>query len=230
LLRHTAFFLLRPDSTPEQQTLMLKGLAHMRFNCPMVSALDCGEDLFGGSRTRLETKPWTRRPRWRSALEGPPCNYDVALMLDFEDAAALEAYNDDDVHHEVGNYNASVSEYEITARVDWNYDGEPRIRRGHVRHTAMFVFADDADDGAKDHAREVLRGLEGEPHVESLIVGDNVGPMTTDYDLIVDIHLPDKPSAAALVNGAAYAEAMRELAPVTKLEWTARLSHVMRGM
>ena len=48
-------------------------------------------------------------------------------MLDFVDAAGNEAYNDDDVHHEVGEYNASICRAELTARVDWNYDGEPLI-------------------------------------------------------------------------------------------------------
>ena len=29
-------------------------------------------------------------------------------MLDFADQAGLDDYNDDDVHHEVGDYNASI--------------------------------------------------------------------------------------------------------------------------
>jgi hypothetical protein len=230
VLRHTAFFLLRPDTTPEQQVSMLKGLAHMRFQCDMLEALDCGADLFGGSRTRLETEPWTRRPRWRSDVEGPPCNYDVALMLDFADAAALEAYNDDGTHHEVGEYNASISHGELTARVDWYYEGPPRIRRGGVRHSAMFVWRDKADQGARERALDAIRGLGSAPGVESLEIGTNVGQLATDFDFIVDIHVPDKASAAALTHSAAYAEAMAAVAPVTKYEWTARLSHEMRGL
>ena len=209
---------------------MLKGLAHMRFQCDMVQALDCGADVFGGSRTRLQTDPWTRRPRWRSDLEGPPCNYDVALMLDFADAAGLEAYNDDEAHHEVGEYNASISHGELTARVDWYYDGSPRIHRGNVRHSAMFVWRDEADDAAKEHAFDAIRSLASAPGVESLEIGRNVGQLSTDFDFIVDIHVPDKASAAALINSKSYTEAMSAVAPVTKYEWTARLSHEMRGL
>lgn len=230
MLRHTAFFLLRPDTTPEQQLLMLKGLAHMRFNCPSVSALDCGEDIFGGSARLREIKPFERTPRWRGAVEGPPSNYDVALMLDFADQDALEVYNDDPVHHEVGEYNASVGDPELTARVDWWYDGEPLINRGHVRHSAMFVWRDDASDEAREEAIARLSALESEPGVESLHIGRNVGPLTTDYDLILDVQTPDRDTAAALLGGEAYAAAMRAVAPVTKYEWTARLTHVMRGV
>lgn len=230
MLRHTAFFLLRPDSGPEQQLLMLKGLAHMRFNCPSVSALDCGEDLFGGSSRLREVEPQSRTPRWRGAVEGPPCNYDVALMLDFAGQEALEQYNDDPVHREVGAYNASVGDPELTARVDWWYDGEPLIRRGHVRHSAMFVWRDDASDDAREAAIARLSALESEPGVESLHIGRNVGPFTTDFDVILDVQVPDRDAAAALLAGNAYASAMSEVAPVTKYEWTARITHVMRGM
>lgn len=230
MLRHTAFFLLRPDSGPEQQLLMLKGLAHMRFNCASVSALDCGEDIFGGSSRLREVKPFTRTPRWRGAVEGPPSNYDVALMLDFVDQDALERYDDDPVHHEVGDYNASVGDPELTARVDWWYEGEPLIRRGHVRHSAMFVWRDDASDEEREGAIARLSALESEAGVESLHIGRNVGPLTTDFDLILDVQVPDRDAAAALLAGDAYTSAMRAVAPVTKYEWTARITHVMRGM
>jgi hypothetical protein len=230
VLRHTAFFLLRPDSGPAEQLNMLKGLAHMRFNCPSVSALDCGEDIFGGSSRLREVKPFTRTPRWRGAVEGPPSNYDVALMLDFVDQDALKRYDDDPVHHEVGDYNASVGDPELTARVDWEYDGEPLIRRGHVRHSEMFVWRDDTPEEVREEAIARLRGLESERGVESLHVARNVGPLTTDYDLILDVQVPDRDTAAALLEGEAYAETMRAIAPVTKYEWTARLTHVMRGM
>ena len=154
MLRHTAFFLFREEITPEQRLAMLKGLAYMRFECGSVVALDYGTDLFGGSTPLRETKPWDRTPRWRAAEVGPPSNYDVALMLDFADQAGLDAYNDDDVHHEVGDYNASICRGELTARVDWHYDGDPLIEPGHVRHSAMFVWADDADDAAQEQAWE----------------------------------------------------------------------------
>jgi hypothetical protein len=230
VLRHTAFFLFREDITPAQHLAMLKGLAYMRFECRSVFALDYGSDLFGGSDVMRETKPWDRIPRWRAAESGPPANYDVALMLDFEDKAGLDAYNDDEVHHEVGEYNASIAKPEMTARVDWNYDGDPLINPGHVRHSAMFVWRDEATDSTKESALERARSLESADGVEKVTVAPNVGPMKTDFDWILDVQLPDEATAKAFLEGDRYSEAMGAIAPVTKYEWTARLSHVMRGM
>lgn len=230
MLRHTAFFLFREDITPAQHLAMLKGLAYMRFECGSVVGLDYGTDLFEGSKVLREVKPWDRTPRWRAAEAGPPCNYDVALMLDFPDQAGLDAYNDDDVHHEVGEYNASICRPEMTARVDWNYDGESLITPGHVRHSAMFVWRDDADDAAKEAAFEQARGLESADGVEKVTVAPNVGPMKTDFDWIVDVHVAGEKKAKAMLEGNVYGNAMAAIAPVTKYEWTARLSHVMRGM
>jgi hypothetical protein len=230
VLRHSAFFLFREDITPAQHLAMLKGLAYMRFECRSVVGLDYGTDLFGGSDVLRETKPWDRTPRWRASVVGPPCNYDVALMLDFPDEAGLDAYNDDDVHHEVGEYNASICRPEMTARVDWNYDGDPLITPGHVRHSAMFVWRDDADDAAKESALEQARRLQSADDVEAVTVATNVGPMKTDFDWILDVQLADEAKAKALLEGEIYSEVMAAIAPVTKYEWTARLSHVMRGM
>ena len=230
MLRHTAFFLFDRDITPERHVLMLKGLAYMRFECASVVALDFGSDLFGGSAPLREIKPWDRTPRWRAAQEGPPCNYDVALMLDFHDQAGIDAYNDDDVHHEVAVYNAAVCQGELTARVDWWYDGEPLIRPGLVRHSAMFVWADDVDDAARQQAIDAVRSLESAPGVESLTIGTNVGTLRTDYDWIIDLQTTDVAAATSVIKGQRYAEVMRAIAPVTKYEWTAALTHVMRGL
>ena len=230
MLRHTAFFLFRETITPEQHLWMLKGLAYMRFECKSVAALDYGSDLFGGSDVMRETKPWDRTPRWRAAEVGPPANYDVALMLDFEDKAGLDAYNDDGVHHEVGDYNASIAKPEMTARVDWNYDGDPLIAPGHVRHSEMFVWRDDADDSAKEAAMDQARRLGDAGEVEKVTVAPNVGPMATDFDWILDVQTADEKKAKSLLGGDLYAEVMKAVAPVTKYEWTARINHVMRGM
>lgn len=230
MLRHTAFFIFDRGITPERHTAMLKGLAYMRFECNSVKALDYGSDLFGGSTALREVKPWDRTPRWRAATEGPPTNYDVALMLDFDDQAGMDAYNDDDVHHEVAAYNAAVCQGELTARIDWWYDGGPLIRPGLVRHSAMFVWADATDDAARQTAIDAVRALESEPGVVALTIGTNVGTLRTDYDWIVDLQTTDEATAQRLLKGERYAEAMRAVAPVTKYEWTARLTHVMRGM
>ncbi|MDG4663770.1 Dabb family protein [Mycobacterium sp. 236(2023)] len=230
MLRHSAFFMLREESTPEQQMQMLKGLAYMRFACPMVRALDFGTDLFGGSALLREVKPWKRAPKWRSQKLGPAMSYDVALHLDFDDLEGLEAYNVDDVHHEVAVYNASICQGEITARVDWWYDDEPPIVRDQVKHSAMFLWSDETDDATKELSLDALRGLQDTPQVEQVLIGKNVGDLTTDFDFIVDIRCATKEAAAELIAGEEYARVMKQVGEATQYEWTARLSHTMHGL
>jgi hypothetical protein len=231
VFRHTAFFLFRDDITPEKHLAMLKGLAYMRYECSSVVAIDYGTDLFGGSEVLRTVKPWDRTPRWRGREEGPPCNYDVALQLDFVDLAGNEEYNDDDVHHEVGEYNASICRSEMTARVDWTYeDDAPLNVPGQVRHSAMFVWRDDADDAAKTGAWDAVKGLESAPGVNRVTIGENVGKLKTDFDWIVDLQVDDADATKALIEGDAYAEAMQSVVPATKHEWTARISHTMHGI
>ncbi|MCG7578879.1 hypothetical protein [Mycolicibacterium sp. OfavD-34-C] len=222
--------MLREESTPEQQMQMLKGLAYMRFACPSVRALDFGTDLSGGSALLREVKPWKRSPHWRSRRLGPVVNYDVALHLDFDDQAGLDDYNDDDVHHEVAVYNASICRGEITARVDWWYDGDPPIVRNHVKHSAMFIWADETDETTKESALDALRGLQEVPQVEQVLIGHNVGTLTTDFDFIVDICCADRQAAEDLITGEEYARVMKQVGEATQYEWTARLSHTMHGL
>jgi hypothetical protein len=61
-------------------------------------------------------------------------------------------------------------------------------------------------------------------------IGKNVGSLNTDYDWIVDVQVADRAAAEALIEGDLYREVMSSIAPVTKYEWTARMSHVMRGL
>ncbi|MGH2679801.1 MAG: hypothetical protein ACRDG8_04865 [Actinomycetota bacterium] len=229
MLRHTAFFMLKEGNGPEEMQWMQKGSAYMRFTAAGPVAIDFGSDLFGGSLHLSETKPWDRTPRWRGATEGPPCDYDVALHLDFEDQAGLEAYNKDDVHHEIAVYNAAVCQGELTARVDWWYEGEALMTPGHVRHTAMFIWKDDLEEAAKERALSEVKRLGDEPGVEKLTLGTNVGTLRTDYDWIVDLQVPDEEAAKSLIGSDTYRETMLALAGATKYEWTARLTHRMHG-
>jgi hypothetical protein len=230
VLRHTAFFLNRDTITPEQRLIMLKGLAYLRFECTSVKALDYGADLFGGSSHLKNVKPWDRTPLWKAQHEGPPSSYDVALHLDFDDQAGLDAYNHDDTHHEVGDYDAAVSFGEFTARVDYWYDGPPLIQRGLVRHTAMFLWADGVTDGAKKHATDAVQGLANGLGVKQVTIGQNIGTHKTDYDWIMDVHVADRDATEKLLNSDVYKHAMAAVIPATKYEWTARLSHLMRGV
>lgn len=208
---------------------MQKGSAFMRFTAAGPVAIDFGQDLYGGSLHLTETKPWDRTPRWRAATAGPPSNYDVALHLDFVDEAGMKAYNDDDVHHEIAVYNAAQAQGELTARIDWWYEGDPLIEPGHVRHAEMFVWKDDVDDAAKDRALDSARELSEEPEVESITVGTGIGGLATDLDWIVDVQLPDADAAQKFLAGDGYRRAVESISAATKYEWTARITHTMHG-
>src|SRR6266516_2978822 len=158
-LRHSVLWMLRDTTTPEQKVEMLKGLAYLCMECRDVRAGDYGSDLFGGGQPLRDVKPWLRTPRWRS-LERPPANFDTALHLDFDDFAGHDAYGADPIHHAASEFNARVADDELTARVDWWYEGPPLTRRGHVRHVAMFVWADGATQLAKRQALDAVCRLE----------------------------------------------------------------------
>jgi len=230
MLRHSAFFMFREETTLEQAVQMLKGLAYMRFACPSVRALDFGLDEFGGSALLREVKPWKRQPRWRSRKLGPAVSYDVALHLDFDDQAGMDAYNTDDVHHEVAVYNASICRGEETARVDWWYDGPPLITKNQYKHAAMFVWADEADEASRSTALDAVKALENLPEVQQVTIGKNIGTLTTDFDGIIDIRCADRSDAEKLIACEQYAQAMKQLGEVTQYEWMARLTHKMHGV
>jgi len=229
MLRHTALFLHRDTAGEEQKLAMLRGLAFLRMECAGVRAGDYGDDLFGGSAPLAAVPPWKRTPRWRARREGPPANYDVALHLDFDDEAARYRYLGDPARGTVARFNASVTVPELTARVDWRYAGSPLIRRGLVRHTTMFVWAGEADAAARSRALAAARGLADAPGVVSAVTGDNAGTAASNFDWILDVQTQDPESARALLEGPRYADAMRAVAAATKYEWTARVTHVMRG-
>jgi hypothetical protein len=74
-----------------------------------------------------------------------------------------------------------------------------------------------------------VKRLADEDDVEAVTVGTNVGTLRTDYDWILDVQLPDRGAAERFLKGEEYLTAMREVALVTKYEWTARLTHTMHG-
>jgi hypothetical protein len=233
MLRHTAFFLHRDSTTPALHLEMLKGLAFLRSECEGPVAGDYGDDLFGGSKPLREVKPWKRTPRWTAAAResGPPCNYDAALHLDFDDEAGLDAYNGDDVHHAIGDFNASINDPELTARLDWWYEGGPLTRPGLIRHTALFLWTDESDAGQRRRALDAVRRFESAPGVESVVIGESVGTFhnTTDFHWLYDVQLADGAATEAFLASDLYRDVLAVVAPLTKYEWTARLSHVMRG-
>jgi hypothetical protein len=229
VLRHSAFFMLKEGNGPEEMRWMQKGSAYMRFTAAGPAAIDFGQDLFGGSTHLTETKPWDRAPRWRAADEGPACNFDVALHLDFDDESGMEAYNKDDVHHEIAVYNAAVCQGELTARIDWWYEGEPLIAPGCVRHAEMFVWRDDVEESMKERALAEVKRLAGERGVDRLTVGTGIGSLRTDFDWILDVQLGDREAAESFLASEGYRAAIAPIKAITKYEWTARLTHTMHG-
>ena len=101
------------------------------------------------------------------------------------------------------------------------------IDRFGVRHTALFLWLDNAGDTQKNDVSEAFRSLSSVPGVRSSVAADNVGTLTTDYDLIVDVTLDDVDSAKGLLDHAAYKEATSLASANTKYEWTARITHTM---
>jgi len=91
------------------------------------------------------------------------------------------------------------------------------------------VWADDAGESQRQKALDAIRQLESAPGVELVTIGKNVGTLKTDYDWLYDIQVVDRGATEKLLKGELFASAMRVVAPVTKYEWTARLSHLMRG-
>jgi hypothetical protein len=229
MLRHSVIWRLRDTTTPALQTEMLQGLAYLRMECPMVRSGDYGEDLFGGSRRFDDPPPFEAAPVRRRGTDGPPAYYDMALHLDFDDWGAYREYSPHPAHRAASGFNGMASWDELTARVDWYFDGETPTRRGHVRHVAMFVWADGVSQRAKRRALDAVQALGEAPGVEAVTVGRNVGQLVSDYDWIMDAQVPDRAAAERLLGGPHYARAMTEVAASTKYEWTARLSHVMRG-
>ena len=228
MLRHTALFMWRDSTSEAQKLIMKKGLAYLRYGCASVREVDFGEDLLGGSSVLLQVKPYRRTPLWKARETGPPCNFDVTLNLDFDDAEGLKQYNLDPVHHEVGEYDASVCRPERTARIDWWYEGPSLVHRGWIRHLALYLWDDGATDGQKKSVREGLLSLKKSvPVVRSLVVGDNIGTLTTDYDLILDVQFADIEAVRAYFGHPAQREVAALAAGCMKNEWTARITHRM---
>ena len=94
----------------------------------------------------------------------------------------------------------------------------------------MFVWADDADDDAKRGAWDAVKGLESAPDVGAVTIGENVGDHSTDYDWIVDVQVTEPGCDQGADRGRGLRGGDGRGAPATKHEWTARLSHLMRGI
>jgi quinol monooxygenase YgiN len=96
MLRHVAMFKWREDSTEEQKVAARDALANLKKQVPSVVEYTVGFDI-----------------------ERNPNNWDMVLVADFEDVAGLEAYFADPVMNAASDLVASVTQKEITARVQF---------------------------------------------------------------------------------------------------------------
>ena len=143
MLRRTVLLVYRDTATTDERSRLMRGLAFLGLECPTVAAGDYGDDIAGGSSRLIEIPPWKRTPRFHARGEGPPSNYDVALHLDFDDETALVAYEGHPARQEMARVREPRSTVpDLTARVDWRYDGQPRNQRGGYRHCALHVWRD----------------------------------------------------------------------------------------
>ena len=203
MLRHTALFLLRETTSPEQRDAMLRGLACLLEECPTVRGGDYG--------AALESEPFG-------------ASRDVALHLDFDDVDGYRAYVAHPVHVEVSGFNRSLSVDGRTARVDWRYDGPPRVSPGRVRHCEAFVWARAPHEGVLE-AAAALAGAEGV--LSAVAAADSEGdPRASDW--ILDVELADEASARAFLAGPAYGGFSSAAAAAVDPARTARITHLQR--
>jgi hypothetical protein len=228
MLRESTLLLYRDSASPAERVAVLRGLAYLGTECLSVSGADYGQDLLGGSGRLLEVPPWKRTPRFHARAEGPPSNYDVALHLDLADEAAVAACSGDPARAEVESVTGRHTVGELGARVLWRPEGAPH-HRGRVRHVAMHVWREEADAATRATALDAVAALAGRDGVESVATGENLGGRVTDFDWILELQVADEQAARALLAGGAYLEASAVVAAATKHEWTARVTHLMRG-
>jgi quinol monooxygenase YgiN len=98
MLRHSAMFRFKEGATDEQKRAARDALANLRDKVPTVRSLTVGFDI-------------RRNPR----------NWDMLLVVDFDDKAGLEAYFANPIMQAASDLVASVTQKEITARVQILY-------------------------------------------------------------------------------------------------------------
>jgi hypothetical protein len=176
---------------------MLRGLASLLAECPTVLGGDFGERLEGPRR---------------------PGDYDVGLHLDFVDTEGYAAYVRHPAHVRVSAFNASLSVEGSTQRVDWRYDGPPRVSPGLVRHCELFTGELDEALLARAAALGSAEGV-----LSALAVADS-GSDARASDWILDIELENVAAARSLLAGERYHAFAEGADPHRR----ARITHLQR--
>ncbi len=97
MLRHVAMFKWKEGISDEQKVAARDSLANLKGTVPSVVEYTVGFDI-----------------------ERNPNNWDMVLVADFEDVAGLEAYFANPIMNAASDLVASVTQKEITARVQFN--------------------------------------------------------------------------------------------------------------
>lgn len=85
MIRHVAVFRFVPEFTAEDRASWMRLLRSLPAQVPGLRSLTVGEDMLGG-----------------------PASHEIAVVADFDDLDALEAYNQHPVHQEVLRISAPV--------------------------------------------------------------------------------------------------------------------------
>jgi quinol monooxygenase YgiN len=96
MLRHVAMFKWKEGVTDDQKTAARDALAALKQQVPSVVEYTVGFDI-----------------------ERNPNNWDMVLVADFEDVAGLESYFADPIMNAASDLVASVTQKDITARVQF---------------------------------------------------------------------------------------------------------------
>jgi hypothetical protein len=98
MLRHVAMFRWKDGVTDDQKTAARDALAALKQEVPSVVEYTVGFDI-----------------------QRNPNNWDMVLVADFDDVAGLESYFAHPVMNAASDLVASVTQKEITARVQFEY-------------------------------------------------------------------------------------------------------------
>jgi hypothetical protein len=203
MIRHTVLFVWADGVTQEQKDRVKDGMAYCYYGSEVL-ALDFGEDLAVA-----------------------PTRFELALVHDHRDRAAWDEYNKNAAHHRVGEFIKTVTVPDVAARVDWVYDG-PASRRGGIRHTVLYRWAEGTDDAQKDAARGAVAALRAAcPSVRALEIGEDLGWYPPNYDWIVEAQFDDVEGLEAYLAHPAQREAAAAVATVTAPDGMAQNQHAM---
>lgn len=168
MFRNTVMFRWRKDTTPEQTTAMRQRTAHLVSVCPSIMALDFVDNI--GT---------------------DPDNYDLAVVVDFDDEAGWVTYHESEAHLQAAAANASICQSDLTARIRHVYEGSPS-RRGMVRHIAMYEWADGATSEDRRAIWEGHRRLANTcPAVQALHLAEGRKireAQASDFDWVMEAH------------------------------------------